>query len=336
MRRGVSMESPSMKLDPTNLIAEIESLLDAPGELLDRFVDSIDDSIEEQMDADPFQRDPRLVAAVLPLLRAVNAYFGSEVRGWRNLPERGPFLVVGNHSGGAMTMDPMPFMQRWIETRGADAPLYGLAYNLLFAYPFVGRLLPRLGILPASQENARHALARKAPVMVFPGGDYEVFRPWSERNRIRFGGRKGFVELALSLGIPVVPMTIHGAHESTVVLTRGHHLAVEAGFERLKVKTFPFIWNIPFGPTPGFIPSLPLPSKVTVEIGAPLDWSRHSGPEASDPEVVQACYDEITKLMQETLDRLAAQRPFPILSRLNELRPSKILRRGLLRTRFFS
>ena len=39
----------------------------------------------------------------------------------------------------------------------------------------------------------------------------------------------GFIELAISAGVPVVPMTIHGAHETTFVLTRGHRIARELG-----------------------------------------------------------------------------------------------------------
>jgi 1-acyl-sn-glycerol-3-phosphate acyltransferase len=123
-------------------------------------------------------------------------------------------------------------------------------------------------------------------------------------------------------------MTIHGAHESTWVFTRGHRIARMLGLDRFRVKVFPLLWNIPFGPAPAFIPSLPLPSKVTVEIGDPIDWS-HYGPEAaSDPECLQACHDELVAVMQRTLDALAEETPYPIISRLNDMRPSRIAARG--------
>ena len=44
-----------------------------------------------------------------------------------------------------------------------------------------------------------------AILLVYPGGDREVFRTWRDRNRIDFGGRLGFVRLALRTGVPVVP-----------------------------------------------------------------------------------------------------------------------------------
>ena len=37
-------------------------------------------------------------------------------------------------------------------------------------------------------------------MLVYPGGDYEVFRPSWESGQVDFGGRKGFIRLALKLG----------------------------------------------------------------------------------------------------------------------------------------
>ncbi len=292
-------------------------------------LEAIDSAIRSELTQDPFQRDPAFVSRLLPLVNAVNAYFGTEIRGWENVPQRGPVLIVGNHSGGAETSDAAPLLARWVEDRGVAAPIYFLGYDLLFTYPIVAPLLRKLGLLPASQATARQALRRRAAVAVFPGGDYEVFRPWSERNTIDFGGRTGFIELALSMGVPVVPMTTHGAHQSTIVLTRGRRIARLAGLNRLHIKVFPFIWNIPLGLTPAFIPSAQLPAKVTVQFGKPLDWSRYGRHKAKDAAVLDACYQEITATMQETLQALATERPYPILTRMNELLPGNILRRIL-------
>ena len=297
------------------------------GEWMAPLVDALDHAVVERVHEDPFQRDPRAVEQFLPYFQASSLYFGCDLRGWENLPADGPFLIVGNHSGGAETSDASALMARWIEERGPEAPFYSLAYDLLFAYPLIGPMLPRLGMLPASQENARRALGLGAGVIVFPGGDYEVFRPWSRRNEIDFGGRKGFIELAIAAGVPVVPMTTHGAHESTFVLTRGRRLARSMGLDRLHIKVFPWIWNIPFGVTPAYVPSVQLPSKVTIQLGEPIDWSRHDAEQAQDPDVLQQCYDEITGVMQRTLTELASEHPYPVLERLNELRPLNLWRR---------
>jgi 1-acyl-sn-glycerol-3-phosphate acyltransferase len=305
--------------------ALLKQWLESGLESIEPFVSKIDSSLEESFREDPFQFDPESVASALSGLWAINSYFGAELRGWENVPSSEPVLFVGNHSGGLITIDAVPLMLRWYESRGCEKPLYGLAHNILFAIPDVGPRLRRCGCLPASHENAERALDKGESVIVFPGGDYEVFRPWAERNEIHFGGRMGFVELAIRKGIRVIPMTIHGAHESTFVLTRGHRLAMRAGLDRLKVKVFPITWSIPFGLVPAFIPSIPLPSKLTVELGEPLDWSVHSPDQADDPEIVSRCYEEITRRMQESMDRMASEHPNPILTRLGELGPGRFL-----------
>lgn len=305
----------------------IRKLLGAPQEIFGELIDRIDSIMAEEQSREPFQRDSEFISSLSPVVDFINRYFGSEVRGWENLPRDEPVLIVGNHSGGMTTMDPFPLIGRWIEERGCEAPLYALAYNLLFAIPRAAPILRKAGVLPASRANAERALGKGASVLVFPGGDYEVFRPWRERNKIRFHGRTGFVELAIHTGVKVVPMTIHGAHESTFVFTRGHRIATRVGLDRLQVNVMPLTWNLPFGPAPAFLPSFPLPSKVTVALDTPIDW-RHLGDEdVEDPAVVAACYDEVTTVMQHRLDRLREEDPYPILTRLAELNPIRELGR---------
>jgi 1-acyl-sn-glycerol-3-phosphate acyltransferase len=81
-----------------------------------------------------------------------------------------------------------------------------------------------------------------------------------------------------------------------------------------RIKVMPLVLGPPFGIVPGGIPTWPLPAKITVELGEPIDWSTDHGPEAADDEaVVDACYEQLTGTMQATLDRLAAERRFPVL-----------------------
>ncbi len=302
------------------------SILISAAAFLRPLTNAIDGVIKRELKAEPFQRDPAFVQLMMPLVKAINLYFGTEIRGWEHVPRRGPVLIVGNHSGGAETSDIAPIFARWVDAFGPQRPLYALGYDLLFAYPIIGSMLRRSGLVPAKQRTARRALQNGAGVVVFPGGDYEVFRPWAERNTIEFAGRTGFIKLALATGVPVVPMITHGAHQSTIVMSRGRRLARAAGLDRLHIKIFPFIWNIPFGLTPAFVPSVQLPAKVTVQFAAPMNWSHYGRAQSTDPVVVHRCYAEITQVMQDTLDALARERPHPILTRLNELRPSQLLR----------
>ncbi len=173
----------------------------------------------------------------------------------------------------------------------------------------------RAGALDATVAGAEEVLRGGGVLIDYPGGDYEVFRPWWERNRIDFGGRAGFVRLALRLQVPVVPAVSVGAHETVVVLARGERLARRLGLDRLfRIKVMPLVFGPPFGFVPGGIPTLPLPAKITVELCEPIDWSKRYGPEAAeDDAIVRRCYDELTSTMQTVLDRLAGERRFPVL-----------------------
>jgi hypothetical protein len=67
------------------------------------------------------------------------------------------------------------------------------------------------------------------------------------------------------------------------------------------------------------LPGLPLPAKITIEVGTPMPWSEYGPDAADDPALVARCYHEMTGRMQATLDRLAAEHPYPVLSRLGRL-----------------
>jgi 1-acyl-sn-glycerol-3-phosphate acyltransferase len=243
------------------------------------------------------------------------SWFRSEVRGLDRLPRQGPFLVVGNHSGGQIPPDLPVLLTAWWKARGEDEPVYALFHSFFLGLPGVGSVMRRAGAVDAAPDSAEAVLRNGGILIDFPGGDYEVFRPWWERNRIEFGGRLGFVRLALRTGVPVVPAVSVGAHETLVVLARGQALARVLRIDRLfRIKVMPLVVGPPFGLVPGGVPTVPLPAKITVEVGEPLDWASRYGPEAADDDdVVQACYEEITATMQGILDRLAAERRLPVV-----------------------
>lgn len=267
-----------------------------------------------------FQQDRAFLESLLPWMERFVRYFDGEVRGFDNIPSDRPVLLVANHSGGPLTPDTSAVMLEWYRRRGVDVPLVGLAFDAAFSIPGFGDILRRLGLVPASRANAAAALERGDSVLVYPGGAHEVFRPWGDRNRIDFGGHDGFVKLALQRGVPVIPVTGHGGHETVVVLSRGERLGRLFGLDRLRVPSCPVMLTVPFGVSLG-IPGFPLPAKVTVQIGEPIDWTaRGLGPEDADnPEAVRACYDEVCGVMQDTLDALSAETPSPLLTGLRTL-----------------
>ncbi len=269
----------------------------------------------EEPEAVGAQRDPAFLRTVRPYLERYASYFRSEVRGFERLPEKGPMLVIGNHSGGQLPPDIPILLTAWWRERGEDERIYAMVHSFFLNLPGVGPVMARAGGLEAGPANAEAVLRDGAILLDYPGGDHEVFRPWQERNRIDFGGRMGAVRLALRTQVPVVPAVSVGAHETVIVLTRGEQLARWLGLDtRFRIKVMPFVLGPPFGIVPAGIPTFPLPAKVTVELLDPIDWSARYGPDAADdPDIVRACYDELTTAMQDALDCLAAQRQFPVI-----------------------
>ncbi len=222
--------------------------------------------------------------------------------------------MIGNHSGGQMPPDIPVLLTAWWRERGEDEPVYALFHHFLLAIPAIGPLLERAGAVEAGPQTAEAILNDGGILFDYPGGDYEVFRPWWQRNRIQFGDRLGFIRLALRTQAPVVPAVSVGSHETLVVLARGQQVARRLGLDRVfRIKVMPLVFGPPLGLVPGGIPTWPLPAKITVELGEPIHWSKYGPDAAQDDGIVRECYEEITETMQATLDRLAAERRFPIL-----------------------
>lgn len=146
-------------------------------------------------------------------------------------------------------------------------------------------------------------------VLVFPGGDYDAYRPTAEANIIDFNGRTGYVRTALSAGVPIVPTVSIGAQESQLFLTRGNWLAKRLGLPRIRLDILPVSIGLPFGLSVIVPPNLPLPTKIITEALPPIDITARFG---ADPDA-DAVDAHIRDVMQTALNRLASQRRFPIL-----------------------
>ena len=278
-------------------------------------IDRLGERVEHELEVAFDMRDPVLIARLAPVLNVALRYFDAAVEGFDNLPRTGPFLIVGNHSGGIFMPDYWAFLRRWVEERGPSEPLYSLGFDFLFSIPGAGALARRLGTVPANHRLARELLQRGAPVIVYPGGDYDDYRPWTERHRVDLHGHAGFVRLALRQQVPVVPLVAHGSHDVIIVLARGDAFARRFRLDRLRISVFPVTLG-PAGIAPLQLLTWPLPAKVTARVCEPMDWTHLSPDAADDPAIVRHCYEETLGRMQANLDELVAQHPHPVLTRV--------------------
>ena len=262
---------------------------------------------------DPFDaRDTDYIRETLPALRVLSkAYFRSEVAGLDRIPAEGPVLLVGNHSGGTLIADTFVFAQAFYDHFGPERPFHQLAHDLVFQVPGPRTLVQRYGTVPASPRNMARALRRDAALLVYPGGDIESFRPTWETSNVDFGGRTGFVELALKHDVPIVPVVALGGQETALFLGRGRSIARTLRLDRLaRLKVVPPVLGPPFGVTILDFPARwPLPAKIRVRVMPPIDLRKKLG---RDPDVEEG-YKLVTTRMQRTLTRMANERPVPVV-----------------------
>jgi len=255
--------------------------------------------------ADLDQRDPDYIRDQLPgLWMLASLYFRADVRGLHRIPAEGPVLLVGNHSGGNVPADTFVFTLAFCSYFGVERPFYQLAHNLVAMYPVL-RGLRKFGTVAASPDNARLALESGAAVLVYPGGDYEVYRPSWQRHVVELGGRKGFVRLARETAVPIVPVASVGGQETALFLGREQWLARLLMLDKvLRLKSVPISVALPWGLNiTDWLGHIPLPAKIVIEVQEPIEVNHDD----------QAVYDKVVASLQAGVDRLAAERRFPVI-----------------------
>lgn len=248
------------------------------------------------------------------MLRLGQLYHRVEFEGMEHIPPTGPGLVVGTHNGGLQPLDSFFTGAAIILHRNPAHPTFGLGHDYIFRDPSLAAFCEQVGILRAHPRACSAAFAHNGMAIVYPGGDLDTFKPYRERHQINLGQRKGFLKLAIRHGVPIYPAVSVGAHEGWVVLTRGDRLGRLLGLKkRLRTEVFPLVLSLPWGLTSGFLPYLPLPTKIVIRMLAPHAWPHLSPVDADDHVVLQRCYDEVTGSMQAAIDDLASRRRFPVV-----------------------
>ncbi|WP_110881827.1 1-acyl-sn-glycerol-3-phosphate acyltransferase [Mycobacterium europaeum] len=252
--------------------------------------------------------DPELTERVMGWIRPIiKGYHRSRVRGLESFPPGGA-LVVSNHSGGLFALDVPVFATGFYDKFGYDRPVYTLSHDILITGP-AGDILSKTGFIRANHDNADAALRAGGVVVVFPGGDYDVYRSTRSANIVDFNGRTGYVKAALNAAVPIVPAVSIGGQENQLYLSRGEGLAKLLGLDKLRLKILPISFGFPFGLSILLPVNVPLPTKIVTQVLEPIDILAQFG---ADPDIDQVDA-HVRHVMQQALDSLADERRFPVL-----------------------
>ncbi|MDJ0715518.1 MAG: lysophospholipid acyltransferase family protein [Prochloraceae cyanobacterium] len=257
-------------------------------------------------------RDPKFLNSLMPLLEwHYRYYFRVKTDGWHHIPAKGKLLLVGSHNGGLAAPDLAMIAYDWFRHFGTERLVYGLMHpNVWKVYPEGAKRLAEMGAVMAHPKMAIAAFSKGASVLVYPGGAQDVFRPHSQRDKIYFAGRKGFIKLALREKVPIVPVISKGAHDTLIVLAECYKLAKqlhEWGMPWLldvDPEVFPIYLGLPWGLAIGPLPNIPLPAQIHTRICNPIVFDRYGREAASNRSYVDDCYHLIVEQMQQELDRL--------------------------------
>lgn len=203
------------------------------------------------------------------------------------LPERGGVLILLNRSAWPLPVEAMVLGSFLCDGRLGERRLAVLWDEDLPELPWVSDFLRRIGVVAASEDNARALLERGFVVLAFPEGRAAHAKTYDRRYRLaRFDG-KDLVAAALEAGARIVPGAVVGSEESFALVGR------VAGFP--VTPQFPLL---------GPLGLLPLPVQWTLRLGAPVEYTAMEADVAS----VDAVADAVRARLQALLGELLSQR----------------------------
>jgi 1-acyl-sn-glycerol-3-phosphate acyltransferase len=133
-------------------------------------------------------------------------YFGLRLEGTEHIPQVGAVVIAPNHQTFA---DPV------LVTIPIRRRIYYMAWSQLFDVPGLSWMIRRLRAFPVQLESSDPRATREAVRLLQSGEAVMIFPEGARSLDGRIGRFKpGAFRLAVSLGVPVLPVTIAGGHAS--------------------------------------------------------------------------------------------------------------------------
>jgi 1-acyl-sn-glycerol-3-phosphate acyltransferase len=164
----------------------------------------------------------------------------------------------------------------------------------------------RTGQALATVENGTRLLEQDELVAVYPEGYKGVSKLFKERYRLARFGRGGFIKMALNSQAPIIPVSVVGAEETYVSLTKSPLMAKITGFPYFPISpTFPWL---------GLLGFVPLPTKWYIDFGEPIPMDGYGPGAANNIVLVSQLVDQVRNIVLEMLYARLIQRRSVFLS----------------------
>jgi len=212
-------------------------------------------------------------ARILGLLNPRRLYHRAEIQFADRLPSSGGAVIVSNH--GRLDFD--SFILAGLILRSRKRLVRLMADHLWFRLPGARRVMSLAGAVDGTRENAMHLLGKGEMLLIYPGGVREIMGSRYGHEHIDWRDRTGFANVAITAGVPVIPVVGVGVNNGFVFLSSGRVLgtllfqrilrlgsAYEEYRDPLVIGLLPL--PLPFSMAVHF----PLPCKVRYVVGQPI------------------------------------------------------------------
>lgn len=228
-------------------------------------------------------------------------YFHVETLGLENIPEQGRAVLVGNHSGG-LPIDAFMLYMAMIHFHPCPRRIRFLSLDCLRSTRVVKDIICGFGGVPNTFQVATKLLQNDELVFFYPEGARGTGKPFSMRYRLH-DFDPGFVKAAIATGAPIIPVTTVGCDEIYPLLGNFKSIArlLDAPYWPM-TPTFPWL--------PSSISCLPLPIKLLIKIGKPINLN-YPPEMASDRRLRLQIAREIQYDIQRDLNWFLRQRKSP-------------------------
>jgi 1-acyl-sn-glycerol-3-phosphate acyltransferase len=253
-----------------------------------------------EYETDEWGLDWEFVDAVRPFFTFLyKVYWRVETTGIENIPIEGRALLVANHSGQIPWDGTM--VGTAVLTEHAAQRLVRTLYATWFPrVPFFSAWLVRMGQTLATVENGTRLLEQDEVVAVFPEGYKGAGKLYKDRYQLARFGRGGFIKMALNTQAPIIPVSVVGAEETYIALSKSSTMANITGLPYFPITpTFPWL---------GLLGFVPLPTKWHIDFGQPIPMDGYGPDAASNLILVSQLTDHVRHIVQEMIRYRLTQR----------------------------